>query len=326
MVENSKSLVSIIIPAYNVEKYLESCIQSILKQDYAPIEIIIVNDGSTDNTFDIIQQYASKYSNIQYVNKKNGGLPLARKSGIEKASGTYVLHLDGDDTLHDGIIKELVDIAEKTNAEIITGPFYFTYPDGHSILSEKPKFETCSPEEYYNLMLQKKAYWSVSANFHKRSLYSKQTIFMGNIPYGEDAILMTQLILNAKKIAATQKPIFNYVQHEASMCHTITKQKDYDTLVAYRIWIENYLKKKHIEEKFGKGMAALYIHNTFEHIYFRCFTHLSRDMKRVNKYLKKYPDLADSLEEKKYRLTRYYKTSRWIGYWKLKDYIKRGRI
>ena len=110
------------------------------------------------------------------------------------------------------------------------------------------------------------------------------------------------------------------------MCHTITKQKDYDTLVAYRIWIENYLKKNHIEEKFGKGMAALYIHNTFEHIYFRCFTHLSRDMKRVNKYLKKYPDLADSLEEKKYRLTRYYKTSRWIGYWKLKDYIKRGRI
>jgi len=323
---DTNPLVSIIIPAYNVERYLGACIQSVQKQDYTAIEMIIVNDGSTDHTLDIIRSHASEDTRIRYVNKKNEGLPLARKSGIEKAIGTYILHLDGDDALIEGCIKKLVDTAEAHNADIVTGPFYFTYPNKHSILSKKPNFETCTAEHYYNLLLQQKAYWSVSANLHRRSLYTDNTVFIKDIPYGEDAILMTQLVLNARTIAAIQTPIFHYIQHESSICHTITKQKDYQTLVAYRQWIENYLKERDLEQTYDKGLSSLHIHNTYEHIYFRCFDHLSKDMKRVNNALKKYPDLGNDMEEKKFRLARYFHISKWLGYWKLRDYMKRGRI
>ncbi len=89
--------VSVIIPVYNIEKHLEKCLDSVIGQTLKDIEIIVVNDGSTDNSLDIITQYARKDSRIVIVDKPNEGLAYARKSGIEAAHGKYVQHLDGDD-------------------------------------------------------------------------------------------------------------------------------------------------------------------------------------------------------------------------------------
>ena len=91
--------VSVIIPVYNIEKHLEKCLDSVIGQTLKDIEIIVVNDGSTDNSLDIITQYARKDSRIVIVDKPNEGLAYARKSGIEAAHGKYVQHLDGDDFL-----------------------------------------------------------------------------------------------------------------------------------------------------------------------------------------------------------------------------------
>ena len=91
--------VSIVIPVYNIGKYLEKCLDSVVAQTFPDIEIIVVNDGSTDNSPEIIARYADKDSRIVVIDKSNEGLAYARKSGIEAARGTYIYHLDGDDYL-----------------------------------------------------------------------------------------------------------------------------------------------------------------------------------------------------------------------------------
>ena len=106
--------VSVIIPVYNIEKHLEKCLDSVIGQTLKDIEIIVVNDGSTDNSLDIITQYARKDSRIIIVDKPNEGLAYARKSGIEAAHGKYVQHLDGDDFLEPNACELLFKRAEET--------------------------------------------------------------------------------------------------------------------------------------------------------------------------------------------------------------------
>lgn len=112
-------LVSVIIPVFNTEKYIEDCIFSVINQNYSRLEIIIVNDGSTDGSRSIIQKYMEVDRRIVCIDKKNEGLPLARKTGILKANGKYIQHLDSDDTLIDGAIEKLVCRAEETDADIV---------------------------------------------------------------------------------------------------------------------------------------------------------------------------------------------------------------
>ncbi|MBP3707033.1 MAG: glycosyltransferase family 2 protein [Clostridia bacterium] len=105
--ENKKRLVSIIIPAYNAEKYLQRCLESVVNQTYKNIEIIIVNDGSTDNTESIIIRYQKKYKSIKYFKKENNGVSDARNYGIAQASGEYFCFVDADDYVSESLISDL---------------------------------------------------------------------------------------------------------------------------------------------------------------------------------------------------------------------------
>ena len=105
--------VSVVIPVYNVGKQLEKCLDSVVAQTFPDIEIIVVNDGSTDNSPEIIARYADKDSRIVVIDKSNEGLAYARKSGIEAAQGEYIQHLDGDDFLEPDAIQELPPIGKR---------------------------------------------------------------------------------------------------------------------------------------------------------------------------------------------------------------------
>ena len=118
-------LVSIVVPVYNGETFLEKCLQSIIRQSYTNIEIIIVNDGSTDNTSLIIDRYVDLDKRIIGLKQKNEGPALARKKGLEIAKGKYVQYLDSDDCLHEKAIEYLLDKEEATNADIVVAPFGF---------------------------------------------------------------------------------------------------------------------------------------------------------------------------------------------------------
>jgi Glycosyltransferases involved in cell wall biogenesis len=112
-------LVSIIIPVYNCEKYLDKCLGSVIAQSYRKLEIIVINDGSKDNSGQIIQEYADNYANILPINQTNSGVSAARNNGIEKASGEYLLFVDGDDYLEAEYVKKLVEAAQKNASDLV---------------------------------------------------------------------------------------------------------------------------------------------------------------------------------------------------------------
>ena len=117
--------VSIVIPVYNIGKYLEKCLDSVVAQTFPDIEIIVVNDGSTDNSPEIIAGYADKDSRIVVIDKSNEGLAYARKSGIEAAQGEYIQHLDGDDFLEPDAIELLYNKAIEDAADMVVFPVWF---------------------------------------------------------------------------------------------------------------------------------------------------------------------------------------------------------
>ena len=112
-------LVSVIIPVYNVEKYLARCIQSVCGQSYQGLEIILVDDGSKDKSGVICDEYAERDGRIKVIHKENGGLGDARNAGVEKAEGKYLLFVDSDDRIHENLVRDTVETAEKNQADMV---------------------------------------------------------------------------------------------------------------------------------------------------------------------------------------------------------------
>lgn len=121
--------ISVVIPVYNVEQYLEECVDSVLKQTYRDYEIILVDDGATDGSGHICDQYAEKYSCVKVIHQKNGGLSAARNAGFEEASGEYIYFLDSDDYIEDVTLEHLVTIAENENADMVFFNGYVFFSD-----------------------------------------------------------------------------------------------------------------------------------------------------------------------------------------------------
>ena len=122
--------VSIIVPVYNVEKYIDKCLDSLVNQTLKDIQIIIVNDGSKDDSIKIIKEYQEKYGNkIKYLEKENGGLSDARNYGIPYAEGEYIAFLDSDDYIEKNAYEEMYNIAKKEEADMVECDFYWEYPN-----------------------------------------------------------------------------------------------------------------------------------------------------------------------------------------------------
>ena len=127
--------VSVIVPVYNTEKYLRKCLDSLVNQDFSDYEIVIVNDGSTDSSESIINEYVSKYDFIKSFAKANGGLSSARNYGIDKASGNYLAFVDSDDYVESNYLKELYESITKDKSDIAVCEFSYVYSDGKVIRS-----------------------------------------------------------------------------------------------------------------------------------------------------------------------------------------------
>lgn len=137
---------SVIVPIYNVEKYLSQCIESLINQTYRDIEIILVNDGSTDTSGAICDRYAQKDKRIKVVHKKNDGLGMARNSGLEIATGKFVSFVDSDDYLKEDVIEKLVESLNRESADTCIGGYIRVNNEGEFLLEEKFAYECFSKE------------------------------------------------------------------------------------------------------------------------------------------------------------------------------------
>lgn len=214
---------SIIIPVYNVEQYLEGCLQSVISQNIptSEYEIIVVNDGSTDGSEEILLKISSLHNNIKLINQPNGGVSSARNAGLKNAIGKYVMFVDSDDQITKNTLSELLDFAEENDIEILQFENNIVGDDRQEIhpprCSGPTLFDT--KEDYLRTCFFSKRIWQVEMwrFLFKRTLIEDNTIrFNGEISMGEDQLFSIRCIFHAKKIGYTPEKIYNYLIRSGS--------------------------------------------------------------------------------------------------------------
>ena len=199
------TVLSIIVPVYNVEKYLKTCINSLLEQKLDAYEIILVDDGSTDSSGGICDEYAKKHEKIQVIHKKNGGLSSARNTGIENAVGKYIGFVDSDDYIMPEMYKNLIEVAEKCNAQMVMSR-YFCFENQSDLekisinLKEvKNKARVYNTEDVLKEFFTRNIPESVCSNLYSSELWSKLRFVEGEI--NEDTNVVYKLLVGSKKTA-----------------------------------------------------------------------------------------------------------------------------
>ena len=229
------SKVSIIVPVYNGEKVVERCLNSILNQDYKDFEVIVVDDGSKDDSFKIISDIAAKDERVVAVHKENGGVSSTRNKALSLAEGDYIQFLDVDDWLPFDSTKLLVREMEEKNVDLVVGDFYRVVDDNVSLKGSIREAGVMTRNEYADKMMVTPAdfYYGVLWNkLYRRSILEKYDIRMdNNISYCEDMIFNLEYLLHVDTVSIIKAPVYYYVKTEGS-------------LVAQNLNIESTVKMK----------------------------------------------------------------------------------
>ena len=245
--------VSIIIAAYNIEKYIEKCLESVVNQTFKNLEIIVVNDGSTDSTLEKIESFKRIDKRIVLVNQENKGLIEARKSGFRVSNGEYILFIDGDDWLDLKAIEILYQVSENDKYDIIQYGYLIAYEDGSFKDGWNSKKEKVfSNDQFLETILKGKINHSIWCKFIKREyILINNIVFPSNISYGEDLGLTISLSVHKPKVYNINKCLYYYYKRDTSLTNNISsKILDiyYVTIFIKKILINNGLFEKYIEE------------------------------------------------------------------------------
>ena len=212
--------VSIIVPVYNVEKYLDKCLKSLVNQTLKDIEIIIVNDDSPDNSDKIIAKYAHDYNNIKAYKKKNGGISAARNYGIKKATGEYIAFVDSDDYITYDMYEKMYNKAKGGNFDIVVCDLNYVYEDSDKIVrvSSGLNHDTTNIRE---VMINN--YPAVWNKIFKRKLFDIGVEFKKGIWY-EDVEFMYRILPYVKSIGVIKEPFNQYLQRKGSASKCFDKR------------------------------------------------------------------------------------------------------
>lgn len=245
-VERNKALISVIVPVYNVEPYLEKCLQSIISQSINNLEIILIDDGSIDNSGKICDQYQKLDNRIIVIHQNNKGLSAARNRGLEIATGKYIGFVDSDDWIEKNMYEEMYNFLENNNLDIVTCNFYHHY-ENEKVKSDKTINNNNKIWDDKKEMLIEVLNDNVMRNFVWSKLYKKE--FWKNIrfPEGkvyEDIFISIPLIEKAKKIGYLSQPLYYYRHRKNSITksNSLTKIKDSIEL--------SYKRYQYIDEKY----------------------------------------------------------------------------
>lgn len=231
------SLVSIIVPIYNAEKYLDSCIQSVLRQTYTNWELILIDDGSTDKSGRIAEEYGFADERITVFHQKNLGVSLARNQGIDEATGNYVVFLDADDELIEDCLAKTVNIAEETNADVVAGRSC----ENRELFQDRIIWT--GAEALENSLKDHLFTYSACAKLIRREFIGK-TRFTPDIRINEDSYFVFQLLCKQNVFVLTNDVIYFYRANSESSSRTVFSEKYFDILKV------SDLKYKKIEEQF----------------------------------------------------------------------------
>lgn len=251
--------ISVIVPIYKAEIRLAKCIDSILSQSYETIEIILVDDGSPDNSGNICDDYAIKDKRIKVIHKHNGGVTAARATGVDNATGDYITFVDADDMLKEGALDTFMEYMSN-DCDIVIGSYETNGPH----ISPIKEDATISLGDYIPKTIVKSGiHQGPCGKLYRKSLFNEQTF---NIPreivYGEDTIMNIRLAFNAKgNIRTTSKKVYYYFDNISGCCNTFSCEYAY-----LQLWY------RHIQDSIPEGNRQKYLAECigFRFIYFDC--------------------------------------------------------
>lgn len=279
MVQN---LISVIVPIYKVENYLEKCIQSVQEQTYTKVQIVLVDDGSTDSCGLLCDEMAQQDKRIKVIHKENGGLSDARNAGLEYSEGEFVFYLDGDDYLEKDALETLIKFQKEYSADIVVGNYFYSY-DNHEdtakcscqtevILNNYEAMEALVTGKIQNFAWGK----LIKTEIAKKHLFPKGKLF-------EDNYWVHLVFADAEKVVVINKPVVHYVQRGDSISYTVSL-KHLDIMegwCARKLFLEkNYPE---LVESFLKNVAEVYIN-----IAWLVLTRMKQDRKKAFRKMREY--------------------------------------
>lgn len=241
--------VSIIVPVYNVEKYIEKCLESLVNQTLEDIEIIIVNDGSKDNSKEIVEKYIEKYpKKILYLEKENGGLSDARNFAIPYAKGEYIAFLDSDDYVELNMYEDMYKIAKNEESDMVECDFIWEY-------SDKSKIDTGEIYHGKHEMLEKIRVVAWNKLIKKSILDKTKVIFPKGYRY-EDIEFTYKLLPYFEKVSFLKRPCVHYIQRDNSISNTQNERTKEILEVFDNVF--NYYKEKGLYEEYFTELEYTY--------------------------------------------------------------------
>lgn len=279
---------SIIVPIYNVENYIAACLDSILCQNYDDYEIIAINDGSTDRSREILNEYKSKTDKLTIISQENGGLGSARNKGIENAEGDYLVFIDSDDYIDCHMLKQINEIIKVYDVDILAFDGYRVTESGEIIDIISSDIYT---EEYNDLSHKQFLMLEPTGctKIYKKKLFIDNSIRFPEKLWYEDLATVFKLSLSAKTLGYYKKSFYYYVQRGESITHSSNVKRMMEIMDAFDEEM-NYYKKHGAFEKYYSEIEW----NCFLHVLyysaFRLFMsgyHI-KEMKILSEYAKKH--------------------------------------
>ncbi len=315
--ENPK--ISIVIPAYNVERYIGKCVTSLIEQTFTDFEIIAVNDGSSDNTLEILRHFESRYPFFTVIDQKNSGISQTRNAGLARARGEYICFIDSDDFVAPTYLSELYSACVETGAEISCCYYYFRFVE-NDFLFEYPFrcHGILTRAEAMNKLIRDVQIQSLVWNkMYKRSLFTDNDIKFPSMCF-EDMAVANKVFSHTNKVVVLDRPLYYYNQHPASTLATMNADKINDFIRAMAM-VRISLERSGQYAKYKKSYLALtrktcgccYMYVLKMHNEKKSFRGCVTNMKRISKAIKHYtsdefspatriselPDVVDSPEK-----------------------------
>lgn len=271
---------SVIVPVYNIANYVDACVKSILNQTYPDLQIVLVNDGSTDNSLSIINKYRED-NRVLIVNKQNGGLSSARNEGLKYATGEYIAYLDGDDWLEKDAFQIVADaILRYGDVDMVLYPYNKAYENGNKDLVD---YEFSSKGVVNGQTFFEKSSYKVTAwsKIYRRTYLDKCNLLFLEGRVHEDISYTIPLVWRAEKVLYIEKPLYNYRQDRPGSIMAKVKEKNVDDFTHALCFVKDYAEKNDCLTDYNKN----YLVNSFYHTCLTAQTSfhvLSRCMRRNN--------------------------------------------
>ncbi len=284
---------SVIVPVYNVEKYLDKCLNSLASQNIDDYEIIVVNDGTKDNSQNIIDRYVKEYPFVKSYIKENGGLSSARNYGVKYASGEYITFLDSDDYIEKDTYKNMLDIAYKDNLDLVVSDLEYVWEDNSKEPFIKDGINKVSDNDLKNLFLSPLFSWN---KVYKKELFDKLNC---EYPVGlwyEDIPVTLKFFSSIENVGYYKHTSYYYLQRSTSILGSSYNEKMYDIFTIFEGVVKDF-KDRNVYDKYYDELEYLFIEHFLVYGAFRFLRtdHYKELMTKAFKFVKEYfPNFRDN--------------------------------